>query len=84
MARTRIQWNKAGFEALLRHPAVKADLFRRAEKIAEAAGGELGGYVARSGEGKTRSRAAVIAATYRARRDNAANQTLLKSIDAGR
>lgn len=83
MARTRIQWNKAGFEALLRHPAVKADLFRRAEKIAEAVG-ELGGYVARSGEGKTRSRAAVIAATYRARRDNAANQTLLKSIDAGR
>ena len=80
----KIKFHERGFEQLLRHPRVKADLLRRAERIRGAAGGEDDGVVARSGEGATRSRAAVIAASYRARRVNAKSNVLVRSIDAGR
>ena len=80
----KIKFHERGFEQLLRHPRLKADLLRRAERIRDAAGGEDDGFVARSGEGATRSRAAVIAASYRARRANAKSNVLVRSIDAGR
>ena len=34
----KIAWNRAGFEALVQHPAVQADIVRRAKAIAAAAG----------------------------------------------
>ena len=77
----RIKLNLKGFEQLRRSPGVKADLRRRADAIAEACGD---GFVAASGEGKTRSRAAVIAASGRARRANARDNTMLRNLDAGR
>lgn len=80
----RIKWNLRGFEEIRRAPGVKADLLRRAERIRDAAGGEDDGFVAVSGEGATRSRAAVIAASRRARRANAKTNVLVRSIDAGR
>ena len=77
----RIVWNLTGFEALRRSPGVAADLRRRADAIAEACGD---GFVAESGQGRTRARAAVIAASGRARRVNARDNTILRNLDAGR
>ena len=77
----RIKWNPKGFEQLLRHPAVKADLRRRADAIAAACGD---GFVAASGEGKTRSRAAVIAVKAEARRRNSRENTIINNLDRGR
>ena len=77
----RIVYNTKAFEAMRRSPGVKADLRRRADAIAAACGD---GFVAASGEGKTRSRAAVIAASGRARRVNARDNTMLRNLDAGR
>lgn len=72
---------KSAHEELRRLPKVKADLKRRADNIAAACGD---GYVANSGEGKTRSRASVVTATGKAMRDNAKNNTLVRNLDAGR
>ena len=77
----RIVWNLTGFEALRRSPGVAADLRRRADAIAEACGD---GFVAESGQGRTRARAGVIAASGRARRVNARDNTILRNLDAGR
>lgn len=80
-----IKWNQRGLSLLLRHPAIKADLYRRAQAIADAAnGGEDIGYLAVQGEGRTRSRAAVIAVTVRSRRHNAKHNALVRALDAGR
>lgn len=80
----RIVWNQKGFAQLLRAPGIRADLARRAENIAEACGGEPEGFIAVTGEGRTRSRAAVIAASYGARRRNADDNTIVRALDAGR
>ena len=77
----RIVWNRKAFEALRRSPGVAADLRRRADAIASAAGD---GFVAESGQGRSRARAAVIATTYQARRRSAADNVLVRSLDAGR
>ena len=80
-----IKWNQRGLSLLLRHPDIKADLYRRAQAIADAAnGGEDIGYLAVQGEGRTRSRAAVIAVTVRSRRHNAKHNALVRALDAGR
>ncbi|WNN93660.1 hypothetical protein SEA_CALLINALLBARBZ_10 [Arthrobacter phage CallinAllBarbz] len=69
---------------LLRHPAVEADLARRAKNVRDAAGGESSGYVADSANPSKRARAAVFAAGSKARRENARSNTLLRALDAGR
>lgn len=76
-----VRWNMKAFERVRRLPGVKADLRARADRIAEACGE---GFVAASGEGKTRSRAAVIAASGRARRRNSTDNTILNNVDRGR
>lgn len=80
----QIKWRRAAFAEIRRLPGVKADLARRADAIAEACGGEDAGYVAATGEGRTRSRAAVIAAHEGAQHDNAVTNRILRNIDAGR
>lgn len=78
----KIAWNRAGFEALVQHPAVQADIVRRAKAIAAAAGD---GYEVREPtQHPRRARAAVITATRQAREDNARNLTLVKALGAGR
>ena len=80
----RFRWNRDALEQVRRWPEASAELKRRADAIAAACGGEPVGFVAVTGEGKTRSRAAVIAASPRARRRNAKSNTILRHLDAGR
>lgn len=75
----RIKWNVRAFEDIRRSAGVKARLKREADAVASASGR---GYVVQTGEGKSRSRAAVIAATPEAARDNSKNNTLLRSLSS--
>jgi len=77
----RIVLNRKGMRKLLRSPEVLADLERRAEQIAAAAGP---GMQASSMVGKNRARASVITATPAAWRAEAAGRALTRSLDAGR
>jgi hypothetical protein len=77
----KIKWNLRAFDEIRRSPKVEAELRRRAQRIATACGP---GYVAVSGKGRTRARAAVITADQRAVRDNASNNTLIRNLDRGR
>lgn len=77
----RIKWNVKAFRELRLEPGVIADLGERAEAIANVAGP---GYEASTFEGRNRGRASVITGDFSAIRDNAKNQTLLRSLDAGR
>jgi hypothetical protein len=66
---------------LLRSPEVLRDLERRAERVTQAAGP---GHRTDSDVGDNRARAAVITATYDARRGQARHKTLLRALDAAR
>jgi len=77
---TRIRWNLKAFETLRRDPNVSAELKRQADKIAANAGGETEGYVAVTGRGKTRNRAAVVTATEEAIKENQDENTLLRAL----
>lgn len=69
----RIDWNFEVFAEIRRTEKLKEVLYDLAKKGA-AAGGE--GFIARVGDRPTRARAAVIAATMRARHANARDHTL--------
>lgn len=86
----KVKWNMKGFAALRNDPKVLADLERRAEKIARAAGS---GFVANnekwSGPGsrgpRPRSRTSVGTATEDARQKQADEGNILqRALDAGR
>jgi len=81
MARSRIVLNSRGVRQLLRSAEVEADLRRRAEQIATAAGP---GMEASSMTGRNRARASVITTTPAARRAEATGRALTRSLDAGR
>ena len=78
---SKIKWRLKGFEEIRRLPKTKAELKSRADSIAAQAGE---GYEALEGEGKTRSRASVVTTSMRAINDNRKNNTLLRSMDAGK
>ena len=78
---SKIEWRLKGFEEIRRLPGTKAELKSRADSIAAQAGE---GYEALEGEGKTRSRASVVTTSMRAINDNRKNNTLLRSMDAGK
>jgi len=80
-SRVRIVLNRRGMRELLRSPEVLADLKRRAEQIAAAAGD---GMEPSAMVGKNRARASVITATPSARRAEAVTRALTRAIDAGR
>lgn len=73
----RIKWNIKGFQQLRRSPGIKARLKKEADQVRDASGS---GYVTQTGEGKTRSRAAVITGDHESARDNSDNNTLLKNL----
>lgn len=77
----RVVMNRAGVAALLKSEEVQADLKRRADAIADAAGP---GMEARVGVGRTRARATVITADFDAMLAEATHKTLTRAIDAGR
>lgn len=85
----RIEINQAGVRALLQSQEVQADLQRRANAIAQAAGGEEAGFeasvVVREGSSKLgRAMGFVTTTTAAARRAEAEDRTLTRAIDAGR
>lgn len=80
-ARIRIEMNRKGVAELLKSAEVQADLTRRAEAIATAAGP---GMEVDSRVGKTRARASVRTDTFEAIKAEATDKVLTKAIDAGR
>jgi len=80
----RVVHNHAAYEALLKDPAVLADLTRRAEAIATAANAGGGLHVVRFEVGPRRARAAVVAADPAAYRAEARDHNLTRAVDAGR
>lgn len=77
----RIKWRYAAFPEIRRAPKVAADVAARAERVAAACGD---GFVAQSGQGRTRARAAVITSTGRGIRKNAVDNTILRNLGRGR
>lgn len=78
----RIKWNLKAFRELRTLPSVQADIQRRAEAIATAAGT---GFDANSTPSpRNRARSSVVTATGAAIRKNATDNTLSRSLDAGR
>lgn len=77
----RIRLTRNGPRALRRDPKVLADLLRRAQRIAAAAGP---GMEAFADVGVNRARAAVVTTTSEAMRAEATGRALSRAIDAGR
>jgi hypothetical protein len=77
----RVVFDDRTFRALLRSDGVRADLERRAQRIAAAAGE---GYEAASELQTNRARASVRTVGPAAAMDEAIDHTLLRAIDAGR
>ena len=79
---TKLTFRLAGFRELRTAPKVRADLLRRAQRIAAASGK---GFVAlETSSPRKRARAAVVAASEGARHRNATQNTLLRNLDKGR
>ena len=83
MAR-KLKFNQKAFEELRKSPGVVADLKRRAENIAEAAGGEAKGYKVTELVLEDPRGAVSVMATGHAHFHNRKHHALLKALDAGR
>lgn len=79
--KARIKLKNKGFRELRKHPNVKADLMRRAQKVADAAGD---GFEASESPGKNRARATVGTRSYSARRRQAKDNVLQRALSAGK
>ncbi|WP_193510480.1 hypothetical protein [Cryobacterium sp. BB736] len=76
----KIKWSMKGFRELRKSREVMSDLIKRGDRIESAAGP---GYVASPFTGRTRGRVSVMTEDQAAREDNARNNTLIRSLDAG-
>jgi hypothetical protein len=76
-----IKLNPAGVRALLRDPAVRADLEARGRRIAAAAGS---GHEVETQQGRTRTRVTVRTESFAAMEREARRRSLTRAIDAGR
>ena len=81
MTAVKIVLNRRAIQGLLTSDVMVGDVLSRAERVAAACGD---GFVARSSTPKRRARAAVITATGKAIRRNAAENTIVKNLGAGR
>lgn len=79
--KAEIHLNSAGIRKLLRSAEVQAELKRRADRIAAAAGPGMEASVV---AGANRARASVITGNARARRAEATTADLTRALDAGR
>lgn len=77
----RLQWHLKAFREVRTSPEMTADVARRVNAIAAAAGE---GYEAETETLPTRARGAVYTRSAEAIYDNAKNNTLVRSLDAGR
>lgn len=82
-SKVRVEFKRGAFREVRTSPKVLAELVKRAERIAAASGD---GFEVGSGitGGRGRARSAVYAATRKARKKNAAENTLLKNLDRGK
>lgn len=80
----RIIFNKKAFVEIRQLPEVKADLMKRAKKIAEEAGGEEMGYKVTDLSLEEPRGAVSVMATGKAAYHNRKYNSLVKAIDAGR
>lgn len=83
MARPKIKFAVDGFEALRTDPAVRKDLRKRADKIAESVGGEEKGYIVRENLGRESRGGVTVLATGHAGRSNRLHQSLIKALPEG-
>jgi hypothetical protein len=79
----RVQMNSEGARTILRSEAVRKELERRAQRIAEAAGGDPD-FEVESQIGDNRARASVRTATQEGREAEATDRALTRALDAGR
>lgn len=79
-----IEFNDRAFQAVLQSPEVQADILRRGQAIAAAAGQGGGAYDVEAEIGAIRARVLVTTADHAARKAEATNRTLTASLDAGR
>jgi hypothetical protein len=78
---TQVKINRRAVAHLLKSPEVLADVRKRANRIAAAAGP---GHEVDARIGRTRARASVVTATTEARRGEANRRTLTRALGAGR
>lgn len=79
-----IVWKKGAFRALRTAPEVAAELDKRANRIADAAGIGYRANPAVSTGGKGRARASVQTTTVKAIRSNAKHHTIMSALSAGK
>lgn len=82
MADIRIEIDDAAAESLLKSSEVRADLLRRANRIASAAG--AGHYDVTPSLTPSRARVSVGTGDYAARKAEATQRALTRALDAGR
>ena len=80
MGKVKFELNKAGVRELLKSAEMQQICMQHANATLQAALSSSDGYVAETRNYPERSGAAVRADTYEARKDNADNNTLLKSL----
>lgn len=77
MAKARIKLNKSGVREVLKSTEMQSICNEHAQRIVGKCGS---GYKTDSFVGKNRCNAMVWAGTYRAKRDNSKNNTILKAV----
>lgn len=81
MAKVKIKWNLPAFAEIRTLPAAMDLVYESADRIAYACGD---GFVAEATETPTRARAAVIAVSPKARRQDAKRNVILSNVEWGR
>lgn len=84
MSKVNVKITRAQREKLLKSSYVEAEIRRRTNAIHAAAGGDAAGYRAATAVNTKRARGAVYTYDLKAVKDNARNNTLVRSIEAGR
>lgn len=82
--KVRIEFLSGGFREVLNSPKVEAELLRRAQRIANAAGPGFEASVYRGGFGGGRHVASVRSTDRESRLAEAEDKALSRAIDAGR
>ena len=93
MAKVQVEVSQQAVQSIQKSPEMQADLKRRADAIAKSADSQTSpnpssmrneNYVSFVTVGDISAKGRVVASNPHSMRDNARNNTLLKSMDAGR